>query len=381
MIRWLLYILLLIFHINYIGKALVSTHKYHRAVEFYELSIRELEKAQAVSKQTSDNSFDSDLVYISHDLAKLYIKLGRLDQAIRVLKNVLHNPPHDIISLRQDVTTLLLITQVQEKNISDAIEALEKAYTNQKEIVRKLRSSTSGSSSAEIIEKEKIILSDIAYQLGSINTNEKLSEELYQEAIQQNPHNSKAMLGIAKIMLNRGEKEQCQNQCKKILTAVPDTEDAAILLSEVLFSTSIDDPINAVKPLKELLSMNPNNYNVLEKAITLLRRAGQLIEAIPLLNAAKLADRRCTSHPGYNYCEGLYARFTNDIVKAILCFNLSRKDDKWGISALTHMIELYLNPDQEGVWEEKESGPLDDATRANIAAAEELLKELKPKAT
>lgn len=58
---------------------------------------------------------------------------------------------------------------------------------------------------------------------------------------------------------------------------------------------------------------------------------------------------------------------------------MSRKDEVWGASALVHMIELYLNPDQEGIWEEREAGPLDEATRANIAAAEQLLTELRPK--
>jgi len=52
---------------------------------------------------------------------------------------------------------------------------------------------------------------------------------------------------------------------------------------------------------------------------------------------------------------GLYARFTNDVGRAISEFNLARKDETWGPVALTHMVELYLNPDQEGVWEEKEA--------------------------
>ena len=51
---------------------------------------------------------------------------------------------------------------------------------------------------------------------------------------------------------------------------------------------------------------------------------------------------------------GLYARFTNDVGRAISELNLARKDEQWGPAALTHMVELYLNPDQEGVWEEKE---------------------------
>lgn len=83
-----------------IGRALVATHEYHRAVEFYESAIRELNKALNSQPQTmgpagsrgsaelkkgtpaSSSSGNSgagnDLVVLSHDLSKLYIKLGTL---------------------------------------------------------------------------------------------------------------------------------------------------------------------------------------------------------------------------------------------------------------------------------------------------------------
>ena len=144
--------------------------------------------------------------------------------------------------------------------------------------------------------------------------------------------------------------------------------------------TEVPASARTVKPLQDLLALVPNNYLALEKAISLLRRAGQLELAMPLLQNAETSDRRCQTHAGYHFCQGQYARFTNDIGKAISEFNLARKDEVWGAQSLTHMVELYLNPDQEGAWEEKEAGPLDDATRANIAAAEELLKELRPRA-
>ena len=52
-----------------------------------------------------------------------------------------------------------------------------------------------------------------------------------------------------------------------------------------------------------------------------------------------------------------------------------------GPDALEHMIELYLNPDQDGAWEEKEGlgeTKLDDIASNNIAVAQRLLEELKP---
>lgn len=73
-----------------IGRALVATHEYHRAVDFYEKGIKEIGKAlsgaaaaansgpgrKTTKKGPSGNSKYADLVQLSHDLAKLYIKLG-----------------------------------------------------------------------------------------------------------------------------------------------------------------------------------------------------------------------------------------------------------------------------------------------------------------
>lgn len=311
-----------------------------------------------------------------------FIYKGRAEASIRVLKNVLHDPATDILSLRQDVTTLLLLAKVQSGTApEEATDSLHRAFTTQKELILKLRSSTSAVTSSDVMEREKCILSNISEQLGVRHADSQAvqqAEQSFHEAIQQNPQNTKAMLGLAKILYEKGEKDQCQAQCVKILTAVPTAEEAAILLSEVVFHS--DQPEGAVQPLQDLLKLVPNNYLALERAIALLRRAGQLELARPLLQAAETADRRCQSHAGFHFCQGQYARFTNDIGKAISELNLARKDEVWGANALTHMIELYLNPDQEGAWEEKEAGPLDDATRANIAAAEELLRELRPRA-
>lgn len=282
--------------------------------------------------------------------------------------------------MRQDVTTLLLLAKVQRLALpEEAMTSLKRAFATQKELIHRLRSATSAAASADVMERERSMLSDISEQLGvyhAASQEMQSAEQAFLDAIQQNPQNTRAMQGLAKILFDRGDKEQCQAQCVKILTAVPTAEEAAVLLSEVLFHS--DKPEEAVTPLQELLKLVPNNYPALEKAISLLRRAGQLELAMPLLKNAETTDRRCLTHAGYHYCQGLYARFTNDIGKAISEFNLARKDEIWGAQALTHMVELYLNPDQEGAWEEKEAGPLDDATRANIAAAEELLRELRP---
>jgi tetratricopeptide repeat protein 21B len=59
-----------------IGRTLVSTHEYHRAVEFYESSIREQVKVANRNGGPGGNNISTDVITLSHDLAKLYIKLG-----------------------------------------------------------------------------------------------------------------------------------------------------------------------------------------------------------------------------------------------------------------------------------------------------------------
>jgi Tfp pilus assembly protein PilF len=52
------------------------------------------------------------------------------------------------------------------------------------------------------------------------------AESFYREAVQHNAHNLKAMLGLARIHKQRGELEQCQIQCQKIISADPSDEAA-----------------------------------------------------------------------------------------------------------------------------------------------------------
>ena len=73
-----------------IGRALVSTHEYHRAVDFYEAAIRDVMRVTAGSGPGSGSGGESgavsaEAVSLSRDLAKLYVKLARPEAALRVL--------------------------------------------------------------------------------------------------------------------------------------------------------------------------------------------------------------------------------------------------------------------------------------------------------
>jgi tetratricopeptide (TPR) repeat protein len=337
-------------------------------------------------------------------LSFLLVFLGRLESASRVLSNALIDNPTDVLSMKQNVSTLVLMSSITQMLTSEEInDALTRAYSFQKEIAAKTRSSsTMIATSSEQIEEEKHLLSSICEKLGSFYLKEgqegnsgaavggeekgrerneggkalQQAEGFYSEALQSNPQNIQAMLGLANTFLLRKEYEPCLLQCNKVITGKPDERAGALLASEV--NLLVDQTDRSIEILSNYLALKPNDYLALEKSIHILRKAGKLSLVPSFFLACEKFDRRCINHAGYHYCQGLYSRYTNDVGKAISEFHYCRREDVWGASALTHMVELCLNPDQEGAWEEKETGPVDDVTRSHINAAEELLKELKP---
>lgn len=67
--------------------------------------------------------------------------------------------------------------------------------------------------------------------------------------------------------------------------------------------------------------------------------------------------------------------YINNPREALKELNLARKDSRWGSSAILHMVEIYLNPDNDAVWEEKENADTPESREA-VATARSLLKQV-----
>lgn len=485
-----------------IGKALVATHEYHRAVDFYEAALRDISKKQTESesrlKSKNNETISPEAVALSHDLARLYMKLGRYEAANRVLLKVIHDNTQlsdaidsgsygmgtdtrsnkgtyksdeqfSLLDKQDDIKTLLLLTKVFQYNhnttITDnaaaatviastspeVIQTWKQIKKLQQEVVLAIRSgatTTVGTAISTTVEREKLILSTYCVSLGDlialrlVNNTTSLSSQdaaqivsegdaLYHEALSYNPHNHSAMLGLAKLYKYNSDLTNCIAQCRKVVMGNGSDAEGVILLSESLallqqvqlqnkYSAESDakgysdnnsnkedsqspekdaEVIEAdaiITPLKHFLERYPCNFLVIEKLIIILRRLGKLQEIPAYFEAAEKYDKRSIAHSGYHYCKGLYCRYTNDVIQAIQHFNLSRKDikSKYGESSLIHMIELYLNPDQDGIWaaayddagtsSKESSHPMentmknDDTSSENIRVAEMLLQELRP---
>ena len=223
------------------------------------------------------------------------------------------------------------------------------------------------------------------------------AETLFTEALQHNPQSLQAIVGLAKISRAKGDLDDCKAHARKVLSADPSVSEAAIMLSDAMFHSRDEaEKERAAEPLEALLKAAPSDYGALERLVGQYRRAGKLDQVTPFLKAAVAHDGRAEAQPGYHFCVGLYARYVNDVGKAIAELNLARRDEEWGESALVNMIELYLNPNQDHSWEEvshkgdgsgggssggAERGPLDEASAENIAAADTLMRELRAVAT
>lgn len=117
---------------------------------------------------------------------------------------------------------------------------------------------------------------------------------------------------------------------------------------------------------------------VLSRFLTMLLRVGKLDEAPQYIEEAEKMGPRAKFSAGLSFCNGLYNQYTNNIRDAIKYFNQARRDGVWGNEALMHMIDIYLNPDNENIWTEGEVGP---EQLENIRVATKLLEELSGERT
>eukprot|EP00658_Telonema_sp_P-2_P006225 TRINITY_DN12378_c0_g1_i2.p1 TRINITY_DN12378_c0_g1~~TRINITY_DN12378_c0_g1_i2.p1 ORF type:complete len:417 (-),score=149.69 TRINITY_DN12378_c0_g1_i2:290-1540(-) len=185
------------------------------------------------------------------------------------------------------------------------------------------------------------------------------------------------MLALAKLYLNRGEIDSCEQQCNALLRTNPNCEDAIIILADIMHRRNRYD--DAANHFSQLLEKKPDNYNALVEYVQLLRRAGHLHRATKTLeNADKAIRPGQKPDPGYYYAKGLYQRCTNNSADALKTFNEGRYpvENKWAQRCLISMIEIFISPDNENMWEDV-SAELKEEARKNLAAAEPLLAEVQ----
>eukprot|EP00742_Colponemidia_sp_Colp-10_P012591 GILJ01014162.1.p1 GENE.GILJ01014162.1~~GILJ01014162.1.p1 ORF type:complete len:1286 (+),score=269.23 GILJ01014162.1:27-3860(+) len=350
-----------------IGRTLATTHDYTRAQRYYKEAI----------------TGDPTLFSLRQDLAILQWRLGERDKAIAtltespVMKNTKNVQTEDIDQSIERVNIALIMFKIHRSanKLTQASEALIQARVYQNTLVARLRNETQ-----DVVEQQRKIAASICFELGEtylkLNQPDK-AVTCYNEALKLEETNEKAMLALAKLYLSRGEVDGCEQQCNGLIRVNPSCEDAIMILADISFRRNrLDD---AAHHFSQLLDKDPNNFSVMVQYVQLLKRSGKLADAPAVFAKAEASMRPGQKpDPGLLYCKGLHERFTNNSAEALKLFNQGRypKDGPFGEKCLIAMIEIFILPDNENLWEDTGSDIKDNVTE-NLRNAESLIKEVK----
>ncbi|XP_060104278.1 tetratricopeptide repeat protein 21A [Heteronotia binoei] len=350
-----------------IGQAYVNTHQYYKAINYYDVALK-------MSEQD----------FLCHDLANLLLKMKKFGKAEKVLNQALdHDPVDDVPSMMKDVKNLMLLAKVYMScglYGKSVLETLNKATDIQQRILKRIRVEQ-----PELILSQKQVALAIYIQYAEFYKKEKKCEEAvkyYIDALSFVPTDSKVVLELARLHLMQGEMEQCEHYCSLLLQDDSNSEIGTMMMADLLFRKEKYD--QAVHLYRNVLEKTPDNFLVMESLIDLLRRSGKLDEATQFFELAEHKSTRMPLEPGYNYCKGLYCWHMGQPNEALKFFNKARKDNDWGQKALTKMIQICLNPDNEILGAEAFENQSGDASNLaekreseqhGIRTAEKLLKE------
>ncbi|KAE8581031.1 hypothetical protein XENTR_v10024640 [Xenopus tropicalis] len=352
-----------------IGKALIKTHNYSKAISYYEAALK--------SGQQS---------FLRYDLAELLLRLKQYDKAEKVLQQALdHEAVNELSSLMDDSRYHVLLAKIYSKmeKIDDSIVSLQRARELQARVLKRTQMEQ-----PDAVPAQKALAAEICAEIAKHSTVQRDYEKaikFYKEALVYCETDNKVMLELAHLYLAQDDTESCQQQCALLLKIDQDNEAATMMMADLMFRKQ--DYEQAVFHFQQLLERKPDNYATLSRLIDLLRRAGKLEEIPKFLELAEKNSPRAKLEPGFHYCNGLYLWYTGDPNDALRHFNKARKDSDWGQNAIYNMIEICLNPDNETVGGEVfdnldgdvgNSTEKQESVQLAVRTAEKLLKELKP---
>lgn len=352
-----------------IGKVLVTTHDYRKAISFYEEGVKA----------------DPQNMVLRRDLADLYVKLKKHDDAQRLLIESLKvkKADADVTNLVQEVGMLVLLAEVQRRSgkVQVAVELIDKAAAKQNALITRCRVEK-----PEIVDEQKKVAASLAIKAaeltGSLRGKDGAQEDAtrsYNEALRFTDNNIEALRALARLTLNQGNLDACQEHCLTILRTDQGDEEATIMLADVMFRRS--EVTTALYHFEQLLEKKPAHFGALSRVLVLLRMVGRLDDSGKrLLSQAEASSPRVALEPGFHYCKGLLARFAAEPVQALKEFNIARKDPEWGVQSLRNMIEIYLIVDDQDLWDDGAESAL-NLNHDRITAAQKLLEDVPDKTT
>ncbi|XP_075220295.1 tetratricopeptide repeat protein 21B isoform X2 [Lycorma delicatula] len=278
-----------------LGKLLVKTHQYGKAIKSYR-----------------EAGLEGSL-----ELAELLLKLGQTDHANAALKDL-------PLSVKAP-----LLAKVREKSgdIEGALQILQEVQE-------------------QMGRGDPIFAAKLCHQMAEYATmlrNYDSAISHYKRSLLYKPNDSVTQIALAKLYMQVNDWNSCQTTCSSLLNVEPNNEPALLMLADLAFRRV--DFVGAGIHFAQLLSRRPAYWVALARLIEVKRRTAQLPEARGFLEAAAAA---APNQPGLSYCTGLYDWYSGNTNSALHHFNCARNDPEWGQQALHNMVEICLCGNEGG---------------------------------
>ncbi|KAK3857879.1 hypothetical protein Pcinc_020970 [Petrolisthes cinctipes] len=353
------------------GVALVKTHQYGKAINYYKEAI----------KTGSNNQ-------LRYDMAELQMRLKQYDKAEKTISQALevetHNPL-DLNAMLSQAKLLNLLAKVHERSghYEQALATLSRGKDVQVRVLKRSQVELPDS-----VPEQRQLAGSMCGKMAEHASNQRDFDraiKLYKEALTYDPDHPSTLLALARLYMQTNDLDQCQYTCMTLLRTDKENDSATVMMADLSYRRNEYD--TAMFHFQQLLERRPAYFPALARLVEVMRRTGTLDEAGPYLDRAEHATLRSNTDAGYNFCRGLYEWFLGNPNAALKYFNKARKDDEWGQRAIYNMIEICLNPDNDTIGGEtfetvdgevSQSGARDTLDMA-IRTADKLLKELHPK--
>ncbi|KAI9011129.1 hypothetical protein BC832DRAFT_538196 [Gaertneriomyces semiglobifer] len=362
-----------------IGAAYIKTHQYDKAVTYYSDTL--------MSLPSTDTPEYYDLRYA---LGELYVKLQRFPELTVLFSDMeTEEMGEDTTKTRGVVRDVWLMGKGYRKNRewAKAAKMLERAREGEIQILSR---ESLLSDTKEGHKRLSSICCDLAEVYQAWGKMEDARTWL-EEAVERDRGNKEALEKLTRIHLTLSAPSKAQQSCTTLLL-LSDTPQTTLLMSQILAQQGQAD--EAIKQLFSVLDKTPREWAVLEGLIEVLRDLGKLkdLEAYwarvsgtgdekgEIDNAPRKSGEgdAVMLDAGYQYCRGLYLRYTAQTALSLRSLNFCRRDRTYGPKSLVHMIWLLLNPDNDvlGASALKPHAPSTPDELLGIATAHKLIAEL-----
>ena len=347
-----------------LGRALVKTHDYYEAIEYY-LEASKLDEKN-VNNQTVVYYWQmmEDYIDLMYLLARnsdgtLEEKIGKnitLKEQIEInIKKIQaylakYNETHlksILAKFKFFLSKVLKYLYMESKGNEEfqkkeIFKQLEEATKLQKEVLNKMKEANI----EDQIKEAKDFLSQIWYEIGQyyeiIEPKTDNCEKSYLESVNNDNTNIQALLGLSYTLMNRGKYTEAQNYINLLLKEDESNEEALALLVSVLNAKK--DNESALDYLVGMIQKQPNSYHLIELYISILLRSGDISNAKDILYKSE-KTLKFTYTPGLYFCKGLYHKYLGETNKALLEFSKAKNDEEYGIKCIEQILEIYMNPD------------------------------------